>query len=64
MLKASFLDEPLEDVVTLATDIFHTFQDDGNKLLKRLLKKKEIVFTKPFAHLTAKELLDNWDKYK
>ena len=64
MLRSYFLDEPLGDVVKLATDIFHTFEDDGNKLIKRLLKKWEIVFTKPFAELTARDLLDNWDKYK
>ena len=64
LLRSNYLDEPLADVVKLATDIYHTFEQDGNKLLKRMLAKKHEVFKKSFAELTAADLLQNWSLYK
>lgn len=53
-LKSYFVKEPLEDVVKLATDIYHTFNDDEiENLLWKMLQKKEFVFKESFNKLTA-----------
>ena len=55
----------MEDVVKLATDIYHTFNDDEiENLLWKMLKKKEFVFKDSFNKLTAQKLLDNWEAYQ
>lgn len=61
-LKSHYLDEPLEDVVTLATDIFNSVQDKN--LIDQFFKFKSNVFTAPFAQLNAERLLDNLSSYK
>ena len=61
-LKSHFLDEPLEDVVTLATDIFNRVQDKN--VIDQFFKFKSHIFTAPFSQLTAQHLLDNLAQYK
>ena len=61
-LKSHYLDEPLEDVVTLATDIFNTVQDKA--VIDQFFKFKSNIFTRPFAELTALKLLENLESYK
>ncbi len=61
-LKSHYLDEPLEDVVTLATDIFNTVQDKN--VIDQFFKYKSNIFTRPFAELTANRLLENLSQYK
>ena len=61
-LKSHFLDEPLEGVVTLATDIFNSVQDKN--VIDQFFKYKSHIFTAPFAELTAQDLLQNLADYK
>ena len=61
-LKSHFLDEPLEDVVTLATDIFNAVQDKN--IIDQFFKFKSHIFTAPFAQLSAPILLENLQNYK
>ena len=61
-LKSHFLDEPLEDVVNLATDIFNTVEDKN--VIDQFFKFKSHMFTAPFAQLTAQILLENLRNYK
>lgn len=61
-LKSHYLDEPLEGVVTLATDIFNTVQDKN--VIDQFFKFKSHIFTAPFAQLSANLLLENLNSYK
>lgn len=46
-LKSHYLDEPLEDVVTLATDIFNSVED--RNVIDQFFKFKSHIFTAPFS---------------
>ena len=61
-MKSHFLDEPLEDVVTLATDIFNSVQDKN--IIDQFFKFKSHIFTAPFGQLSAEILLENLRSYK
>ena len=61
-LKSHYLDEPLDGVVTLATDIFNTVQDKN--VIDQFFKFKSHIFTAPFANLSAILLLENLNSYK
>ena len=56
------MDEPLEGVVTLATDIFNTVED--RNVIDQFFKFKSNIFTAPFAQLSAQILLQNLADYK
>ena len=56
------MDEPLEDVVTLATDIFNSVQDKN--IIDQFFKFKSHIFTAAFADLSAEILLENLRSYK
>lgn len=61
-LKSHYLDEPLDGVVTLATDIFNTVED--SKVIDQFFKFKSHIFTAPFSELSAEILLENLRSYK
>ena len=56
------MDEPLEDVVNLATDIFNTVKDQAT--IDCFFKYKSNIFTAPFCQLTAEILLENLREYR
>jgi Leucine-rich repeat (LRR) protein len=60
-LKAHFRDEPLADVVNLATDLFHNCPED---LLDEFFLYKKHVFLEKFSKLNAKILQENLEFYK
>ena len=61
-LKSHFLDEPLEDVVILASDIFKTVEDQ--RTVDEFFLYKSHIFNAKFEKLNADVLLDNLRKYK
>lgn len=61
-LKSHFLDEPLESVVTLATDIFKTVENKA--VIDQFFKFKSHIFNAPFDKLSAEILLQNLQAYK
>ena len=61
-LKSHFLDEPLDSVVYLATDIFQNVKEQDK--IDQFFKYKSHVFTTSFDKLSAEILLDNLAKYK
>ena len=61
-LKSHYLDEPLENVVTLATDIFHTVREQ--ETVDQFFKYKSHIFTAPFDQLSGEILLENLATYK
>ena len=61
-LKSHFLDEPLGDVVTLATDIFNNVPDKN--VIDQFFKYKTHIFSAPFAELNGEILLENLASYK
>ena len=64
-MKSYFLDEPLEQIVRLATDIYKVFEESTrDELLLKMLWKRETIFKPNFSSLSAEDLLNNWEKYK
>ena len=61
-LKSHFLDEPLDVVVMLATDIFSTVHNQ--QTIDQFFKYKSNIFKESLANLTANKLLDNLAAYK
>eukprot|EP00352_Strombidinopsis_acuminata_P009727 CAMPEP_0176357416 /NCGR_PEP_ID=MMETSP0126-20121128/14760_1 /TAXON_ID=141414 ORGANISM="Strombidinopsis acuminatum, Strain SPMC142" /NCGR_SAMPLE_ID=MMETSP0126 /ASSEMBLY_ACC=CAM_ASM_000229 /LENGTH=119 /DNA_ID=CAMNT_0017711019 /DNA_START=704 /DNA_END=1063 /DNA_ORIENTATION=- len=61
-LKSHFLDESLEVVVTLATDIFNNIKDQFT--IDCFFKYKSHIFIGPLAELSAEKLLENLEAYK
>lgn len=61
-LKSHFLDEPLEAVVVLATDIFTTVGDPAT--IDCFFRYKSHIFTDTFDHLNAHILLQNLQAYR
>lgn len=61
-LKSHFLDEPLEDVVILASDIFKTVEDQ--QTIDQFFLYKSYIFNAKFDKLNAQVLLENLRKYK
>lgn len=61
-LKSHFLDESLEVVVTLATDIFNNIKDQFT--IDCFFKYKSHIFNAPLVQLSAQKLIDNLEAYK
>jgi hypothetical protein len=61
-LKSHFLDESLEVIVTLASDIFKRVKDQNT--IDEFFRYKSHIFNSPLAELNARKLLDNLDAYK
>jgi hypothetical protein len=61
-LKSHFLDDPLDVVVQLATDIFINVNNEHT--IDQFFKYKSNVFKEPLRSLTAQKLLDNLAAYK
>lgn len=61
-LKSHFLDEPLDVVVMLATDIFNTVHNQ--QTIDQFFKYKSNIFKESLCNLTANKLLDNLAAYK
>ena len=61
-IKSHFLDEPLDVVVRLATDIFNTVHNQ--KTIDEFFKYKSNIFKETLDKLTAQKLLDNLAAYK
>ena len=61
-LKSHYLDEPLESVVYLATDIFNNISDE--RVIDDFFRYKSNIFVAPFRTLSARKLLDNLAVYK
>jgi hypothetical protein len=61
-LKGHFLDEPLESVVILATDIFNNVPDTAT--IDAFFKYKSHIFTDIFDRLNAQILLKNLQNYR
>ena len=61
-LKSHFLDEPLDVVVMIATDIFNTVH--SQQTIDQFFKYKSNIFKEPLGNLTANKLLDNLAAYK
>ena len=61
-LKGHFLDESLENVVLLATDIFTCIEDE--RTIDAFFKYKSHVFTSTFDKLNAHVLLQNLHNYR
>ena len=61
-LKSHYLDEPLDSVVYLATDMFQNVKDQ--EIIDQFFKYKSHVFTDTFDKLSAEILLNNLAKYK
>lgn len=61
-IKSHFLDEPLDVVVRLATDIFNTVH--AQKTIDEFFKYKSHIFKESLSQLTAQKLLDNLAAYK
>lgn len=71
-LKSHFLDEPLEIIVRLATDIFKKVKDQHTIDvsysifigMQEFFRYKSHIFNAPLSELTAQGLLDNLAAYK
>ena len=61
-LKGHFLDEDLENIVVLATDLFNTIHNPNT--IDEFFKYKSNIFKGPLKDLTAQKLLDNLAAYK
>ena len=61
-LKSHFLDDSLEVVVRLATDIFINVESEHT--VDQFFKYKSNIFKEPLCDLTAQKLLDNLAAYK
>jgi hypothetical protein len=61
-LKGHFLDESLEDVVALATDIFTNVKDKN--IIDCFFRYKSHIFNAPFEKLNAEILMDNLHAYR
>lgn len=61
-IKSHFLDEPLDVVVKLATDIFNVVE--SQKTIDEFFRYKSNVFKESLAFLDAKKLLQNLADYK
>jgi len=61
-IKSHFLDEPLDVVVLLATDIFHSVH--SQKTIDEFFKYKSNIFKERLANLSAAKLLNNLATYK
>ena len=61
-LKSHFLDESLEVIVSLATDIFNTVKDQHT--IDEFFKYKSHIFIASLGELSARKLLKNLDAYK
>jgi hypothetical protein len=56
------LDEPLESVVYLASEMFYNIKDQNT--IDQLFRYKSKIFNQPFNKLSAQKLLDNLAAYK
>ena len=71
-LKSHFLDESLEVIVTLATDIFNTVKDQNTidvsfwvyNILQEFFRYKSHIYNAPLGMLTAQKLIENLAAYK
>jgi len=61
-LKSHYLDEPLESVVILATDIFKNIPDQST--IDLFFKYKSNIFNAPFKELSSVRLLENLAAYR
>ena len=61
-LKSHFLDEPLDVIVNLATDIFNNIH--SQKTIDEFFKYKSNIFLESLDKLTAEKLLQNLADYK
>jgi len=61
-LKSHYLDEPLEAVVHLATEIFNNVKDQH--VVDQFFKYKSQIFNQPFNQLNADNLIENLRLYK
>jgi sulfatase maturation enzyme AslB (radical SAM superfamily) len=61
-LKSHFLDEPLEVVVKLATNIYDEIQDQNT--IDEFFKYKSHVFLTTLDLLSAQKLMDNLNNYR
>jgi len=61
-LKSHFLDETLEVVVALATDMFNKVKDQTT--IDEFFRYKSHVFIGPLGELNAQKLLENLAAYK
>lgn len=61
-LKSHFLDDSLEVIVNLATDMFLRVQDQNT--IDDFFRYKSHIFNSPLSELTASKLLDNLEAYK
>lgn len=61
-LKSHFLDESLEVIVTLASDIFKRVKDQNT--IDEFFRYKSHIFNAPLGELNARQLLKNLDAYK
>lgn len=61
-LKSHYLDEPLQSVVHLATEIYTNVKDQA--VIDQFFKYKSNIFNAPFAQLNAEKLLSNLKAYK
>lgn len=61
-LKSHYLDEPLEAVVHLATEIFNNVKDQH--VVDQFFKYKSQIFNAPFNQLNAGNLIENLRLYK
>ena len=61
-IKGHFIDEKLEVVVALATDIFNNVSNQNT--VDDFFKYKSNIFKGPIKDLTAQKLLDNLAAYK
>ena len=61
-LKGHFLDESLEEVVALATDIFTNVKDRNT--INCFFRYKSHIFNAPFEKLNAEILMDNLQAYR
>lgn len=61
-LKSHFLDDSLEVIVELATDIFNNIHSE--KTIDEFFKYKSHIFKEPLANLNAEKLCQNLADYK
>ena len=61
-LKSHFLDEPLDVIVDLATDIFNNIH--SQKTIDEFFKYKSNIFKETLGNLNANKLLQNLADYK
>lgn len=61
-IKSHFLDEPLDVVVRLATDIFNSVEQQTT--IDQFFKYKSHIFKESLSQLSAQKLLQNLADYK